>query len=356
MRLRGGIRGWYSTQAQLSDASAAYVLTPYQIAAFHTDGFLTLNDITTAAEVASLRRILEDLRRRRAGYDEGAQFDLTGEANGLSEKTVIQIMNPANYAPRLRATQFRRNAESIAKQLLGDSSAFFEHAIVKPPGSDVATPWHQDEAYRSEGDLVYRELSFWLPLQPVTVESGCMQFLPGSQLGPLHDHRPIGGVSTVHALECIPTPDDAAAIVCPLPVGGCTVHHGRTLHYTGPNRSTFSRWAYVLCFDVPLKPRRHARAFPWNASRQTKDGARRLRWLRSGGFVIQAWRSLKAVARAPSRLPVALMRACRIAANLIGRPHGSNTITPRIAAEPARALARESRGIVGDSPTTGVSG
>jgi len=268
----------------LQEPSTAYRLTQGEIDSFHENGFLAVDAITTPEEVERLREIFATLLQSRAGFEEGAQFDLTGSGTHIRPESVVQIMNPANYVPELRNTQFRRNAEAIADQLIGKASAFFEHAIVKPAAGSIATPWHQDEAYRDDADLEYRELSIWLPLQPVTVESGCMQFLPGTHLGELRRHRPIGGSSSAHALECTEVPDSGRAVACPLLAGGCTIHGGRTLHYTGPNQSAFPRWAYVLCFDVPPRPRLQAREFSWNIDRQTTDSLRRRRWLQHGGF------------------------------------------------------------------------
>jgi hypothetical protein len=42
--------------------------------------------------------------------------------------------------------------------------------------------------------------------------------------------------------------DAAAAIACPLPLGGATVHLPRTLHHTGPNLTAMPRLAWSLEF------------------------------------------------------------------------------------------------------------
>jgi hypothetical protein len=51
---------------------------PEQIAFYSDNGFLALPPITTPDEVAWLRAIYDDLFQRRAGRDEGNQFDLGG--------------------------------------------------------------------------------------------------------------------------------------------------------------------------------------------------------------------------------------------------------------------------------------
>jgi hypothetical protein len=51
---------------------------------------------------------------------------------------------------------------------------------------------------------------------------------------------------------------------------GATIHHCRTLHYTGPNHSDGPRRAYILGFGTPPKKRAVARDFYWLVMQQTK--------------------------------------------------------------------------------------
>ena len=51
----------------------------------------------------------------------------------------------------------------------------------------VPTPWHQDESYwLNMPDK--RAVSFWVALQDVNVDNGCMWFVPGSHKLPLREH------------------------------------------------------------------------------------------------------------------------------------------------------------------------
>jgi ectoine hydroxylase-related dioxygenase (phytanoyl-CoA dioxygenase family) len=71
-----------------------------------------------------------------------------------------------------------------------------------------------------------------------------MQFVPGSHReGPLlHNKHPNG-----HTLHVIP-PAASTIVSCPVPMGGVTLHTPLTLHHTGPNRSEFTRRAWILHF------------------------------------------------------------------------------------------------------------
>jgi len=274
--------------------SPTVTLTVDQIRSFREKGFLTLDAITTPDEIAMLRVVFERLVRAKAGFEEGAQFDLVGADECAVAPKLLQIMNPIFYAPELRDTLFRANALSIAKQLLGkDASPFFEHAILKPAYIGHATPWHQDEAYRVDPGYEYRQLGFWMPLLNATPENGCMHYIAGTHRGEVLPHRSPNDDPKVHALECFSGFDPALAVACPLPAGGCTIHDGRTLHYAGPNKSHNQRWAYILDFDLPPRRSIERREFPWHDGKRSADLARKKKWLRRGGLAVLFWRILR---------------------------------------------------------------
>ena len=173
------------------------------------------------------------------------------------DKTAVlpQILSPSKYAPELRDTQYRTNAQHIARQLLGENAMpQGEHAIFKPAHYGAPTPWHQDEAYWNP-QLQYNALSVWMPLQEATLENGCLQFVPGSHQRAIVEHQPIGNDPRVHGLETVAPIDEARAVPCPLPAGGATFHLNRTLHYAGPNGSNVPRRAYIIGFGNARRKR-----------------------------------------------------------------------------------------------------
>ena len=249
-------------------------LTQAQIDFYHREGYLALEAITTSEEVTWLRDIYDRLFAGRAGREEGNQFDLGGTDEEGKEATLPQILNPSKYAPELKTGLFRVNALHVARLLLGpDAKATGEHAIFKPAHIGAATPWHQDEAYWNP-KMDYNGFSLWIPLQTATLENGCMQFVPGSHHSDILPHHSINHDSRIHGLEIddVQTTGGAAvahAVPCPLPPGGCTIHHNRTLHYAGPNHSDIPRRAYILGFGLPATPSEESRSFPWNDIKQT---------------------------------------------------------------------------------------
>jgi ectoine hydroxylase-related dioxygenase (phytanoyl-CoA dioxygenase family) len=255
----------------MSTAEFSLRLTPAQVEFYHVNGFLALPSLVEPDEVTWIREVYDRLFAERAGREVGDQFDLAGSDEEGREAALPQILNPARYAPELLGARFRPHTLTIARQLLGPGAEYRgEHAIFKPARVGAETPWHQDEAYWNPA-LDYQSISVWIPLQEVTRENGCMEFIPGSHRLEVLPHHSIGYDSRVHGLEIDPNPevDLSTAVACPLPAGGCTIHHYRTLHFTGANRSPIARRAYILGFSLPPVEREQPREFLWNQLKQT---------------------------------------------------------------------------------------
>jgi ectoine hydroxylase-related dioxygenase (phytanoyl-CoA dioxygenase family) len=108
----------------------------------------------------------------------------------------------------------------------------------------------------------YEGLSFWMPLQEASIENGCLQFVPGSNIDEVLPHHQVGG--DAESLE-VDDPDQyhEQSVACELRAGGATIHGGRTLHYAGPNTTGEPRRAYILTFRLPPEERDEPRDFSW---------------------------------------------------------------------------------------------
>ena len=236
----------------------ADVLTEAQVATFERDGFITIDQLADADEVASWRESYDELFARAGGFADNDRIDLAP----VGERPVLpQIINPERYLPQLVRGRAYANARAVARQLLGgDAAAMGNHAINKPGGDGAPTPWHQDEAYW-DPRFDHQAISIWIPLQAVTESNGCMVFVPGSQHGEVLPHRLIHADS--HGLRLVDGNEPPGAVACPLPPGGATVHAGRTLHYAGPNRTPEARRAVVFGFARPARLRPEPHDYPW---------------------------------------------------------------------------------------------
>ncbi len=208
----------------------------------------------------------DELAALRPAYDRLFEKDAVAAQHRieLSGTDLPQVLDVERYAPELGETAAFQRASDVARQLLGpDAVGTGMHAIRKPGRTGAETPWHQDEAYWDPARDHFA-ISVWIPLQPVTEANGCMQFQPRSNRLPVLDHRLVDP-----ATEGLVLVDDSAVtdpVVCPLPLGGATVHGNRTVHYTGPNRSEEPRRALIMSFASPSRARVEPRSFPWQRS------------------------------------------------------------------------------------------
>jgi ectoine hydroxylase-related dioxygenase (phytanoyl-CoA dioxygenase family) len=240
-----------------------------QIEQFHTEGYTWVPRITTDEELEWIRPIYDGLFAEKRGAFKGGYFDLARPYEAEGDDLVPQVLSPEHRHPELRDTNIVRNARAIASQLMGlpeSELTTWSHMILKPPHVGGPLPWHQDEAYWDTA-FAYRALGMWVPLDPATIDSGCMHFLPGSHKGEVRKHRHIDDDPNVHGLET-DVPDAHRAVAVPLDPGGATFHHCRTLHMTPPNVSDHVRraWANEIQIEpIPL-PEGDRPDHPWVAS------------------------------------------------------------------------------------------
>jgi ectoine hydroxylase-related dioxygenase (phytanoyl-CoA dioxygenase family) len=139
---------------------------------------------------------------------------------------------------------------AIVAALLGSEHVWLyeDSVLVKEPGSEEKTAWHQDMAYFAlAGDNV---ATTWVPLDAVTSETGAVRYVAGSHLDRTK-FRPNTFVTDVSfgdddAVD-VPDYDDAriagAARVVSFDTqpGDVVVHHARTIHGAGGNASATTR-------------------------------------------------------------------------------------------------------------------
>jgi hypothetical protein len=260
-------------------------LEPSAIAAFERDGFVSVPGVVPPEELARIRTVYDSLFETRAGWDRGDFFDMLDPEDRPEDQPgdqpgdrpvagrLPQLAWPSRHEPWLGETLTRRNAETVAKSLLPGAELVWEFAIMKPPRSGAATPWHQDEASFTVGTPYRTAVSCWIALQDVGEAQGCMMYVPGSHRGPLLDHASFGGDKRAHALAAV-APDISGAVAVPLSAGDAVLHHSRTLHGAGPNTAMVPRRALTLEFAVRDRAAMMRRDFAWNRGKWTARDAR----------------------------------------------------------------------------------
>jgi len=248
-----------------------------QVRRFRRQGFLSIPDFAPPEafeDLARLRFIFDRLFAAHTGRKDGNYFDFAGAKTEEASCAAPQMLHMSKYAPELLDSPIVQQGWKVARQVLGERARMIvDHGLLKPAGSSAATPWHQDEAFWNER-YHHDGLSIWIPLQDVDEHNGCMQFASGSHRSGVMPHQAINNDPRIHGLE-VAGLHPPRVVTCPLKLGGATLHHARTLHYSAPNHSAADRRAYVLVFTGRVRRRIIPCERPWNHAKPAPrdDGA-----------------------------------------------------------------------------------
>jgi hypothetical protein len=205
--------------------------------------------LTTPDELAWFREIYDPIFENKRVL----RLHFEGERDDGTIGVVDQILGPELTIPEILQTTYFDNARQIACKLLDIDACEIigsgTHMLFKPASAGRDTPWHQDEAYWDQPGVTAHSLSVWMPLDDVTVDSGCMQFLAGSHRSEIIAHKNIGLGEPLVLEDAL---DVTGAVACPIAAGHATVHHCRTIHYSGPNYSERPRRAISALFHGPI--------------------------------------------------------------------------------------------------------
>lgn len=144
----------------------------------------------------------------------------------------------------MRAFALESPLPALVASLLETSTLhlYEDSILVKEPRSHEPTVFHQDHPYFSvDGDLV---CTTWIPLDPVTRETGAMGYVRGTHLDDTEwrpnlfvTRDPIPGTTGVDVPDFHRDAGDADIVWIDADPGDVIVHHSRTIHGAGPNRS-----------------------------------------------------------------------------------------------------------------------
>ena len=124
---------------------------------------------------------------------------------------------------------------SLAEALMGEPvRAQRPEWFNKPPGTDHATPPHQDNFYIN---LDPPPLTMWLALDPVDEENGCLRYCAGTHRDGLRPHARTQVLGVSQGISDYGEADRGKEQQVFLEPGDVAVHHGELIHRAEPNRS-----------------------------------------------------------------------------------------------------------------------
>jgi non-haem Fe2+, alpha-ketoglutarate-dependent halogenase len=199
------------------------------------DGFIHPLTVMSAAEAAAFRARVEVAESRFGKLHYVVKPHL-----------VLQVADElAHWPPLLDAM-----TDILGPDLLLWDAVF----IVKEPTAKAFVSWHQDMTYWGlESDDPDDVASVWLALSPATIASGCMRMAPGSHRRGHLPHRETRDPANVLSRgQTVDVDENGETFVhTELQPGQMSIHHGWTLHASGPNRSADRRIGFNMNFARP---------------------------------------------------------------------------------------------------------
>lgn len=207
---------------------------------YRRDGVLWPLRAFDAAAAAALRAELEALER---DHPDGAGGHELGQLLRINGQIVLPLLCRIAASPEI--------LDPVESILGPDLLVWSVDVFIKEPGSEKRVSWHQDITYWGMGETD-EELTAWLALSDVSVEAGCMRFIPGSHKNPILPHTDTFSEDNLLSRgQELPGVDEAEAVFGALKPGEMSFHHGRTFHASGPNRSADRRIGIAIRYVTP---------------------------------------------------------------------------------------------------------
>ena len=179
-------------------------------------------------------------------FEEGV-FDTSGALQIPKEQAINKIGHTLHdLDPTFQAFSYQPHLAVLAEQLgLVDPLLLQSMLIFKQPSIGGEVSWHQDGSFLYT--IPQSVTGFWFALEEATLENGCLCALPGEHVNGLRSRfRRIDGRLQTEALPGALDFDDTSKTPLEVPAGTLVVLNGLLPHYSAPNHSQKSRYAYTL--------------------------------------------------------------------------------------------------------------
>ena len=205
------------------------------------DGYLFPIPVITPAEAAAHSKTLEEIERN--WLDNGLPQPLNTYKR-INAHVVLPI-----------AADLARNPGvlDVVEGILGpDILVYSAEYFIKEPRTTQIVSMHQDLTYWGLG-ATQGLVTAWIALSPSTPASGCMDFVRGSHKNAILPHEDTFDANNLlsrgQEIRVDVAPEDKVAIE--IHPGQMSLHHGLTIHGSGPNTSDDRRIALVVRYCRP---------------------------------------------------------------------------------------------------------
>ena len=148
-------------------------LTPEEITQYNQDGVIFISQAVDQEWVIRMQAVIDAQLNKPSKW--------ANDANP-GQKTNRLFTDRYQWCenPEINAYLFKSGVARLAGQAMQRNQVrfYFDHLLVKEPGTTAPTPWHQDVPY---WPFMGKQIcSVWLALTDVTIEQSAMEFVRGS--------------------------------------------------------------------------------------------------------------------------------------------------------------------------------
>ncbi len=229
-----------------------YEITKEQIAEYQKNGFIIIHDFLTPTELGIMKSAVDNAVQNRHGRKFPHSEIITGQDDGINAqadyfgKVFDQIINLWQTDEKVKELILDERIGKMATMLSESEGirVWHDQSLVKQPWAN-ATAWHVDTPFWS---FTHREaLSIWIALEDVTIENGCLWFMPGSHRDTEFGEPGIA-VNMGDVFEKYPKYRSVEPVPAVIKAGSCTFHNGMCLHAAGGNMTPGTRKAMTCAF------------------------------------------------------------------------------------------------------------
>jgi ectoine hydroxylase-related dioxygenase (phytanoyl-CoA dioxygenase family) len=219
-----------------------------RIDAYRRDGYLAVDGFLDPPEVALLETAIA-ATLARIGRDRVVGNPDLAEPEGYRHRVVVQRLNLWKIDPTVRRFFLDPALGRMLSDLEGIDGLRMWHdqTFFKPPWGEPTAFHHDLPNWSFTAD---HGVQIWIALDPMTVENGCLHYLPGSHRIATADRTAgisgdVGAIFTIH-----PELAEIEPRAIEIDRGSAIIHNGLTVHGAGANMTP--RWRRAMtCQYMP---------------------------------------------------------------------------------------------------------
>jgi ectoine hydroxylase-related dioxygenase (phytanoyl-CoA dioxygenase family) len=225
-----------------------YKLSEEQITFFHENGYLSGIKLLEEDQVDQLNKeLMEIMDPKHPNHDLLYEFHLNESKD--PDRVIFHSLGHWRMTAGFHDILWNPTFVMAAYQLLGQKAVRFWHdqLFCKPAKHGGVVAWHQDFSYWTRTTPM-QHLTSWVGLDDVSVENGCLQYIPGSHRWGLLNKPVLTG--EMEGLKAFLSEEQTKQLDKPTPIemkkGFATFHHPLLIHGSFENNSERPRRAFVI--------------------------------------------------------------------------------------------------------------